>query len=407
MRSGQAYLDIVWQQFRKNRAALISLWIVIALFLVAIFAPLLASDQPLVFSQDGKLVFPWFISLFNADSVVDFVFNVALLVFFPWAAVAFALNRSWRNRDVPGRVRFLRLAGLSFTVLAVSCAVAVPLSPSNKYFDRNFKKEHLEGKGNGFFVLIPFGPTEQDLDIIFKPPMHRKTEASTTYRDNELHYLGTDNSGRDALSRLIYGTRISMTIGFIAVSIYLTIGIIIGATAGFMGGFVDVLISRIIEVVMLFPSFFLILTLVALIGPSIYIIMFVIGLTGWPTIARLIRGEYLRQRSSEYVTAARALGAGVPRIMFRHILPNALSPAMVAAPFGVAGAILTEGALSVLGFGVRPPTPSWGSLLNLAVSNYSLWWLIVFPGLAIFVTVSAFNLVGNGLRDAMDPRLRV
>jgi peptide/nickel transport system permease protein len=157
---------------------------------------------------------------------------------------------------------------------------------------------------------------------------------------------------------------------------------------------------------MLFPSLFLILTIVALIGPSIYVIMVVIGLTSWPTIARLTRGEFLRQRSIDYVAAARSLGAGNARIMFRHILPNALSPVFVAIPFGIVGAIIIEATLSVLGFGVRPPAPSWGSILLIATSNYGIWWLTVFAGLSIFITVTVFNVVGNGLRDAMDPRLK-
>jgi len=192
----------------------------------------------------------------------------------------------------------------------------------------------------------------------------------------------------------------------VAVSIYVSIGIVLGAMAGYFGGAVDMLISRIIEIVTVFPGFFLILTLVALLGPSIYIIMIVIGITGWPTIARLTRGEFLRQRSIDYVAAAQALGASSLRVMFRHILPNALSPAFVAVPFGIAGAIVTEAGLSVLGFGVRPPTPSWGAILNLATSNYELWWLTLFASVAIFFNVALFNLVGNGLRDAMDPRLK-
>jgi len=145
---------------------------------------------------------------------------------------------------------------------------------------------------------------------------------------------------------------------------------------------------------------------VALIGPSIYIIMLVIGITGWPTTARLIRGEVLKQRGNDYVAAARSLGASHLRVIFRHVLPNALSPAMVAAPFGVAGAIITEAGLSLLGFGVQPPAPSWGTLLKQGSENYTYWWLVVVPALAMFFTVTIFNLVGSGLRDAMDPRLR-
>jgi peptide/nickel transport system permease protein len=196
-----------------------------------------------------------------------------------------------------------------------------------------------------------------------------------------------------------------MTVGFLAVGLYWMIGCTVGALAGYFGGTFDMLVSRIIEVVLLFPAFFLILTLVALIGPSIYIIMFVIGITGWPTIARLTRAEVFRQRSLDYVMAARACGASSGRIIFRHLLPNSLGPALVAAPFGVAGAVMTEAGLSLLGFGVRPPTPSWGTLLRHGSANYNYWWLVVVPSVAILVLVTLFNLVGNGLRDAMDPKL--
>lgn len=406
MIEGEAYLDIVWRQFRKNRIALRLLWVLGALLGTAIFAPLIASNQPFWFRENGVLRFPWFVALLNPDSVVDFIFNVALLIFFPGSAAAALLDRRWRRQGIPGRRRVLRLAGLSLAILTSACVLALLFRPPNRYFDRDFRRDHFAGRGRGIFTLLPFGPAEQDLDLTFRPPLSRKTGALHRHRDDQVHLLGTDDSGRDVLVRLIYGTRISMTIGIVAVSLYLTIGIGVGAVAGYFGGAVDLLICRVIEIVLLFPTFFLILTLVALIGPSIYIIMAVIGLTGWPTIARLIRGEFLRQRSIDYVAAARALGASNLRIMFRHILPNALSPAFVAAPFGIAGAIMTEASLSVLGFGVRPPTPSWGSILNRAVNNYQHWWFTVFAGLAIFFTVATLNLVGNGLRDAMDPRLK-
>ncbi len=406
MIEGEAYLDIVWKQFSKNRIARATLWVLAALLLTAIFAPLLASNQPFWFREGGELRFPWLVALFNPGSLVDFVFNMALVAFFPWAAAAWWLNRRWRRRGLPGRVRALRVAATAAAAVAAACVMFAIIRPRNRYFDRDFRRDQMLGRGSGVYTLIPYGPTEQDLDIIFRKPLFRKTDGHTRWRDGQAHLMGTDDSGRDVLVRMIYGTRISMTIGIVAVSISLTIGILVGATAGYFGGVVDIIICRIIEIVLLFPTFFLILTLVALIGPSIYIIMVVIGLTGWPTIARLIRGEFLRQRSIDYVAAAQGLGIPHHRIMFRHILPNALSPAFVAAPFGIAGAVVTEATLSVLGFGVRPPTPSWGSVLNLAVNNYHHWWFTVFAGLAIFMTVTALNLVGNGLRDAMDPRLK-
>jgi len=255
---------------------------------------------------------------------------------------------------------------------------------------------------------LQFGPTEQDTDSLFKKPgFVKKPELWAEANDHLPHWLGTDNIGRDVLMLLIYGSRLAMSVGFVAVGIYVTIGVVLGAIAGYFGGWPDMLISRMIEVVLLFPSFFLILTLVALLGPSIYIIMVVIGITGWPTIARLTRGEVLKQRSIDYTLAARALGSSGFRVVFRHILPNAIAPALVAAPFGIASAIITEAGLTLLGFGVRSPTPSWGYLLQLGNGNYEHWWLIVTPSVAIFVAVTVFNLAGSGLRDAMDPRLRM
>lgn len=221
------------------------------------------------------------------------------------------------------------------------------------------------------------------------------------------HWLGTDASGRDVLCRMIWGGRVSLSVGLVAVAIYVTIGIIVGALAGYYRGWCDLLISRIIEVMICFPTFFLILTIVALVGQNIVNIMIVIGLTGWTGIARLVRGEFLRLVDQEFVVAGRALGYTPMRIIFRHVLPNAMAPVLVSATFGIAGAILTESGLSFLGLGISKPTPSWGGLL--ADGRDSLQhapWLIHFPGLAIFLTITAYNLMGEALRDASDPRLR-
>jgi peptide/nickel transport system permease protein len=219
--------------------------------------------------------------------------------------------------------------------------------------------------------------------------------------------MGTDGIGRDILCRMIWGGRISLSVGIVAVSIYVTIGIVVGALAGYFRGFVDLIISRVIEVVICFPAFFLILTIVAMIGPSIFNIMIVIGLIGWTGVARLVRGEFLRLSNQEFVLAGRALGFSAPRLIFRHVLPNAMAPVLVSATFGIAGAILTESALSFLGFGVTIPTPSWGSILATGRDKMqSAPWVIYFPGLAIFLTITAYNLVGEAFRDAADPRLR-
>ncbi len=243
---------------------------------------------------------------------------------------------------------------------------------------------------------LPFGPHTFDLYNRLSGPSGK-------------HLLGTDALGRDVLTRVIWGTRVSISIGFVAEGISVLIDIFLGALAGFYAGKIDTLILRVIEIVMLFPVFVLIITLINFVPPSIYNIMFVLGLTGWTGVARLVRGEFLKLRESEFALAARASGLRDSRVIFRHIMPNAMSPVLVSATFGVAGAILTESALSFLGFGVPPPTASWGELLFQSKSylNRGAWWLAIYPGAAIFCTVTAFNLVGNGLRDAMDPRMRV
>ncbi|NUM55018.1 MAG: ABC transporter permease [Candidatus Hydrogenedentes bacterium] len=247
----------------------------------------------------------------------------------------------------------------------------------------------------GVWPLVPHAPDQSNLMHRLRPPSAQ-------------HWLGTDDRGRDVLSRIVWGTRISMSVGFVAEGISVVIGVVLGALAGFYLGKTDTIIMRLIEIVTLFPVFVLIITLVSLLPPSIWNIMIVLGITGWTGIARLVRGEMLKLRNVEFTLAARASGLSDGRIIFRHLLPNALSPVLVSATFGVAGAIVIESALSFLGFGVPPPTASWGEILSQSKSYLprGAWWLVVYPGLAIFVTVTAFNLVGAGLRDAMDPRLR-
>jgi peptide/nickel transport system permease protein len=220
------------------------------------------------------------------------------------------------------------------------------------------------------------------------------------------HYLGTDGIGRDVLSGLIHGSRISLSVGFVAAGISIFIGVILGAFSGFYGGKTDLMIMRFVEIMQLFPSFFLIITIVALYGSSIWYIMAAIGLTSWTGNTKLVRGEILKVRSMDYVSAATSLGLSNSRIIFRHVLPNAIAPVLISASFAIAGAILTEAALSFLGFGVKATIVTWGSVLSEARGATSAWWLAVFPGFMIFLTVVAYNLVGEGIRDALDPRLR-
>ena len=221
------------------------------------------------------------------------------------------------------------------------------------------------------------------------------------------HLFGTDELGRDVFSRILYGARVSLKVGFVAVGISVSIGTVIGLTSGYFSGPVDSILMRIVDIMLCFPAFFLILAIITFLEPSIWYIMMVIGLTGWMGVARLVRAETLSIREMDYVLAARCIGCSNIRIMFRHILPNAVSPVLVSATLGIAGAILTESALSFLGIGVQPPTPSWGNILTSGKDYIEFaWWLSLFPGLAILVTVLSYNLLGEGIRDALDSRVK-
>lgn len=277
-------------------------------------------------------------------------------------------------------------------------AVWLRISQWEPQFQKGYFKDFVAAnfrEGDwAWFPPIRYSPTDIYLNDRLQSPSSK-------------HFLGTDDIGRDVASRLIHGSRVSLSVGFVAVSIYVAIGVLVGAFAGFYGGVVDVIASRLIEIMLTIPTFFLIITVVAFLPQSIFNIMVVIGLTNWPTVARLTRGEFLKAKSLEYVVAARALGARDTRMIFRHVLPNTLAPIFVAATFGVASAILIESTLSFLGFGVPPSVASWGSILSSArLLLPSGWWLTAFPGFAIFLTVTSYNLVGEGLRDAADPRLK-
>ncbi|MSP14003.1 MAG: ABC transporter permease [Chloroflexi bacterium] len=246
-------------------------------------------------------------------------------------------------------------------------------------------------------IVAPLDPTKTNLAQALQGP-------------DATHWLGTDPSGRDVWSRIIYAIRISLSVGIVAVGISVAISLILGTISGFYGGKVDMVIMRITDVIMSFPGLIIIMTVVALLGPSIYNVMAVIGLLGWPGTTRLIRAQILSVREWDFITAARSVGVPDRRIMFVHVLPNAVAPLVVAATFGVAGAILTEAGLSFLGLGVLPPAPSWGNMLNQARSISMLErnpWFWMPPGIMILLTVLAINFIGDGLRDALDPRMKL
>ena len=277
-------------------------------------------------------------------------------------------------------------------------------TPFSQFMDE-FKRNRLALAGAGIisamFLVAVFAPLVSPHD-----PFLIDTK-SILYPPSPSHLFGTDDLGRDVLSRVIYSARISLLVGFVAVGISTVIGIIVGALSGYYGGWTDSLLMRVVDVMLCFPTTFLILAVIAVLGPSIWNIMIIIGLTSWMGVARLVRAEFLTLKERDFVVASKAVGARDARIIFRHVLPNAMSPVFVSAVLGVGGAILIESSLSFLGLGVQPPMPSWGNMLTSGKDNIEIaWWLSLFPGLAILVTILGYNLLGEGLQDALNPRLK-
>lgn len=394
-----SYLDRVWMRLRQSAIARVGLRCILGLLILATAAPVLSHEQPFYWVDERGLSWPWLGSLFNRlvfENGVDIYFNLLLV-----GAPSYALLSWWLRRGRhAGKRGFPFRSPLLFVVLlhhgaffATAPATWFGFDNPLHYTERveRYELGGADGGAHGLFPVLPHGYRQTDPGSNLKPPSAR-------------HWLGTDTEGRDVLSRMIYGTRISLTIGVVAVSIYVTIGVVLGALAGYFGGKVDLWISRLIEVMICFPSFFLILTIAALIEErSIFHVMLIIGLTSWTGVARLIRAEFLKNRDLEYAQAAVALGLGAPRIIFRHILPNAIAPVLVTATFGIATAILVESSLAFLGVGDLT-VASWGDTLNSGRVEGKLW-LVLAPGCAIFFVVSIFNLVGESLRDALDPKL--
>ncbi len=243
-------------------------------------------------------------------------------------------------------------------------------------------------------VLAPQNPNRPDVKNILSTP-------------SRAHLFGTDELGRDVLSRIVYGARVSLAVGFVSVGIATAIGVVLGSAAGYHGGLVDALIMRLVDLMLVFPRFFLLLAVLAFLRPSIWTIMAVIGLTGWMPVTRLVRAEFLALKEREFVVWSQAIGATGFRMVWRHILPNAMAPVLVAMTLGIPAAILTESGLSFLGLGVQPPYATWGNILSQGKDHIELaWWLSVYPGMFILFTVLSYNLMGEGIRDALDPRLR-
>jgi peptide/nickel transport system permease protein len=395
------YGDIVWGQFQKNRFAFIALYGLVFLVFIAIFCPIIASDRPFIWTENGETSYPWITSLFDRnyyENSVDIFFNLLLVLSLPTTLVSMIVVRTLRTKKLEKRTyrKVLNRINLGiffgFILLFLGISTQKYEEPYKQYLEEYTQaQEDSETEISAVFAPIPYG--------------YRKTGFKSLDKPSGGHWLGVDQSTRDVAVRMLYGTRIALSIGVIAVSIYITIGVIIGATAGFFGGWIDIFIVRFIEIFMSIPSLFVILALLAFIEkPSIFHIMAVIGCLRWTGVARLTRGEFLRLRNLDFVNSAIALGFPTQRIIFKHVLPNALGPVLVNATFGVASAILTESTLSFLGLG-DISVPSWGQTLNEGYST-GAWHLILAPGFAIFLTVSLLNLVGEGFRDALDPKMR-
>jgi peptide/nickel transport system permease protein len=398
----KTYGEIVWGQFKKYPVSYYSLYGVVALFILAIICPIIALNVPFYLHVPEGVgperlqgtSYPWFKALFDRnffESGVDIFFNF-LLFYVPAAVVGWLVLARQRAGEDRARwkKRRLRLLGILSLVGLVLFLIVYQQDARQAYVNYSALAE-LDGV-RAIFPFIEYSYRDVNLMAVMQGPSME-------------HFLGTDREGRDVFTRLLYGTRISLTIGVVAVSIYTTIGLILGSLAGYFGGRVDTIILRLVEIMMCFPVLFLILTLVGFIEePSIFHIMLIIGLTGWTGIARLVRGEFLRLRNQDFVQAAIALGFDRARIIFRHVVPNAVQPVFVAATFGVAGAILIEATLSFLGVGPAN-APSWGQILTTG-RNTQQMSLILSAGFAIFITISLLNLIGEGLRDATDPKMR-
>lgn len=370
----QHYWAIVRREFFKRKLAVAGL-IVVGLFaLLAAIAPILANDKPVIVRYQGTTYFPAFTTYLDVLPIPESIVRPLRRNFTSLAPHWPVLDgHTWKE------------------------AMAEGLQGGEKVTD-----VHVEGDwGWAIMPFVPYGYDEV-------APRIRKRLPSDPDLVGTKHVWGTDETGRDVLARMLYGTIVSMSVGVLSVSIYCLLGIFIGALAGYFGGWVDLVISRIIEIVICFPTLFLILAVAAVWGNNIYFIILALGLIRWTGPARLIRGEFLKAKSADYAIAAKALGLKPMRIIFRHLTPNCLAPVLVTATFGVAGAILIESSLSFLGFGVSPPMASWGEIgqQGRAYVAEGLWHLILLPGFATFIAVTAFNLVGEGIRDAMDPRLK-
>lgn len=383
----RSYGSIVWNQTRKRPSALISLGVILLLAMVAIFAPFIAGEVPIRWVADGQASWPIFRYLTNLEYAAMLAFVLALML---------PLTVRWfrpRARRA-GRSPWFQ-AGVIH--LAVWLAVIVPLAlfrqPERRY---GFYLERAEEAESAWFppVAYPYQPGYRELQFREQPPSWE-------------HPLGTGRLGDDVFMRVIYGGRTAMTIGFVAVGIGAAIGVSLGAVSGYFGRWLDLTLMRFAEIVMCLPRLILIIIILTVLRgtwPPIWTVVVVLGFTGWTGFYRMMRAQAMQIRTEDYITAARALGVPTRRLLLRHTVPNGLAPILVGATFGIAGAVFLEATLAFLGL---VQTPSWGEMLNDGRQHLEYWWVWSSAGGAIFITVLAYNLLGEAIRDAIDPRLKV
>ncbi len=360
-------------------------WILVVAF-CGVAGPFLANTYPLAIKSEGVVSFPAFRYLNWADVSLGIGTVVSILFYF----IA--------RRIAPSR-RLLIITAI-YAVLAIACFFVVR-PPQLQNFEQYRAMESAGKVEWSVYAPIRFSATDRLRDQPFDADARPHP-----WSPSNVHWMGTETNGSDILSRMIHACRIAMSLGFISTALSLVIGVVVGALMGYYVKWVDLLGMRVLEVFDAIPTMFLMLAAVAFFGRNLYIIMLIIGFTGWVGIARFVRAEFLKLRKVDYVLAAQALGLPLRSILFRHLLPNALAPVLVQVSFGVASAILAESALSFLGLGLIDE-PSWGAMLNQAVGATGgfQWWLAMFPGAAIFLTVLSYNLIGEALRDALDPKL--
>jgi len=379
--SRQSFAARIWRRTLDGVGVKLGLaWVGLLVF-CAVFAPFIANSMPLLISRNGEISAP----VLNYLAIEDV-----------WILAGFFIAVAVSRLQLSGGSKFmLFLAGTGVAALIAHVTVQ---PPALVIYDDFRSAEYTQADWR-IMPPIPYAPGDYLRDL------GSKGLEAPFASDSHLHWMGTEENGADVFSRMIHACRISLSIGFIATGIALAIGIVVGGLMGYFSGVVDMLGMRLVEIFEDIPTLFLLLTFVAFFGRSLYMMMVIIGVTGWSGYARYVRSEFLKLRKQDYVQAAIASGLPLQSILFRHMLPNGVAPLLVAVSFGVAGAILSEATLSFLGLGVVD-APSWGAMLDQAVKSSTFnWWMAVFPGGAIFMTVFAYNLIGEAFRDAIDPKL--